>query len=459
MAAEFSNYYNVLNILCVDDNGKTIASNSLTVSAEYDGESVAITYNSSSVNGFVLSITPSVSVEVSVTISKTGYITRFLKMWTDDSTNASSANRIKVVLHTNDIAGELARIEEAKADIRTAITNKNGFDPGTDILQYGKEIYDDKRTGKFIVQWNNDYEMARVIEVSSDNTNWEEILESSDNYYDKIPSNTRYIKITGIGTTGKHNLYCGCYKVRSVPSGSVANLNYTTIVKYQDIATTSTDMGNLGEQIIVIPSAYTIDDIDIITFSFACLIKGTLIMLFDGTQKPIEDITFDDELLVWDFYNGKFTSAKPLFIKKAQVAREYNLCTFSNGTKVGFVGEGGDKGYHRIFNKERGAFTYTGNEKETPIGTTTFSLGKESFPSLTKQEIAQGEPTLYYNVITDKHYNLFANGILTSMHWNNRYDINTETMRYDLSNENISQDTIDKAINEMKNNIIWKSCK
>lgn len=132
MATEASNYYNVLNISCVDDNGKIIAVNSLTITAEYGGESVAVTYNSS-VAGYVLSITPSVSVEVSVVISKTGYITRSLKMWTDNSTHADSANETKVVLHTDDIAGELARIEEAKADIRTAITNK-GVDIDTSVL-------------------------------------------------------------------------------------------------------------------------------------------------------------------------------------------------------------------------------------------------------------------------------------------------------------------------------------
>lgn len=458
MATEASNYYNVLNISCVDDNGKTIAVNSLTITAEYGGESVAVTYNSS-VAGYVLSITPSASVEVSVVISKTGYITRSLKMRTDDSVNASSANETKVVLHTDDIAGELARIEEAKADIRTAITNKNGSDPGIDILQYGKEIYDDKRTGKFIAQFSNEVEKTSVIKVSSNNIDWEEIIPIGNYFYCNIPSDTRYIKITVVGMTGFTNFFCGCFHFYSDAATCANFIRYDTIVHYGNIAITTTDKGNLGEQTIVIPSAYTINDVNLIAASFACLVKGTLITLFDGTQKPIEDITFDDDLLVWDFYNGKFASAKPLFIKKAQVAHEYNLCTFSNGTKVGFVGEGGDKGYHRIFNRESGSFTYTGNEKETPIGTTAYSIFGESFPSLTKQEIVQGEPTLYYNVITDKHYNLFANGILTSMHWNNRYDINTETMRYKLSNENISQSTIDEEINEMETNIIWKHAK
>ena len=156
-----------------------------------------------------------------------------------------------------------------------------------------------------------------------------------------------------------------------------------------------------------------------------CLIEGTLITLADGTKKPIEQITYYDELLVWNFYEGKFDTAKPCWIKIPQVANEYNLCKFSNGAEVGFVGEGGNKGYHRIYNDEAKAFTHTGIA-ETPIGTTTFAEDM-SMPTLVEQEVVKKE-VKYYNIITDKHYNLFANGILTSCKLSNKYAI--ENMKY-----------------------------
>ena len=162
-----------------------------------------------------------------------------------------------------------------------------------------------------------------------------------------------------------------------------------------------------------------------ITISLACLIEGTQITLADGTTKAIEDITYDDELLVWNFYKGKFDIAKPTWIKVAEVAPRYNLVKFSNGAEVGFVGAGGEKGYHRIFNKEAGAFTHTGC-KDTPNGTTTFAQDK-TFPTVISQEVVEKE-VKFYNVITDKHYNLFANGILTSCKLSNKYRI--EDMRY-----------------------------
>lgn len=156
-----------------------------------------------------------------------------------------------------------------------------------------------------------------------------------------------------------------------------------------------------------------------------CLIEGTQITLADGTTKAIEDITYDDELLVWNFYAGRFDKAKPIWIKVAEVAPRYNLVKFSNGSEVGFVGAGGEKGYHRIFNKEAGAFTHTGC-KDTPNGTTTFAQD-ETFPTVVSQEVVEKE-VKFYNIITDKHYNIFANGILTSCRLSNKYRI--ENMRY-----------------------------
>lgn len=163
-----------------------------------------------------------------------------------------------------------------------------------------------------------------------------------------------------------------------------------------------------------------------ITVDPTCLIEGTQITLADGTTKAVEDITYDDELLVWNFYDGKFDRAKPTWIKVEEVASRYNLVKFSNGAEVGFVGAGGEKGYHRIFNKEAGAFTYTGNFKETPNGTTTFAEDC-TYPTVISQEIIEKE-VKFYNVITDKHYNLFANGILTSCKLSNKYRI--ENMKY-----------------------------
>lgn len=158
---------------------------------------------------------------------------------------------------------------------------------------------------------------------------------------------------------------------------------------------------------------------------YQCLVEGIPITLADRTTKPVEDITYDDDLLVWNFYEGKLDSAKPCWIMKPQTATKYNLCNFSNGSEVGFVGPGEDIGYHRIYNDETKTFTHTG-VPETPIGTHTFAEDG-SFPELVSQEVIQKD-VRFYNIGTTKHINLFANGILTSARISNKYAI--QDMKY-----------------------------
>ena len=47
-----------------------------------------------------------------------------------------------------------------------------------------------------------------------------------------------------------------------------------------------------------------------------CFIEGTLVRLADGTDKPVEDIVYDDELSVWNFDEGCLATAKPFWISK-----------------------------------------------------------------------------------------------------------------------------------------------
>jgi hypothetical protein len=145
-----------------------------------------------------------------------------------------------------------------------------------------------------------------------------------------------------------------------------------------------------------------------------CLAKGTMIHLSDMTQKPIEDITYADELLVWDFDEGCFAKANPLWIKKAETTDKYNLLTFSDGSTLKTIAQ------HRIFNKAAGAFTYPMTDA-TPIGTQTFNVTKEE-PTLVSKEVVH-ESVEYYNILTARHINAFANGILTSGRYNNIYPI------------------------------------
>jgi hypothetical protein len=149
-----------------------------------------------------------------------------------------------------------------------------------------------------------------------------------------------------------------------------------------------------------------------------CLVRGTMITMADMSRVAVENITYNDDILVWDFDLGEFASAKPIWIKKTQTAVVSCLLTFSDHSELRIVGESPKA--HRIFNKEAGKFTY-GSMPETPIGTTTFNDQGEEITLVSKEWIV-GEVE-FYNVMTDYHMNLFANSILTSMRYNNVYPI------------------------------------
>lgn len=222
-------------------------------------------------------------------------------------------------------------------------------------------------------------------------------------------------------------------KYKDGTSADVSAGTYQNVVSIEDVHYSANPLYDYGYDLKdangiskTIPYILTSDSTLNIS-STECLIEGTQITLANGSTKAIEDITYDDELLVWNFYAGRFDTAKPKWIKIAAITPRYCLAKFSNGAEVGLVGHVEPNGwvYHRIFNKEAGKFTWTGCA-DTPNGTMTFAQDG-TFPTVISQEVVE-KPVKYYNVITDKHYNLFANGILTSCRLSNKYRI--EDMRY-----------------------------
>jgi DhnA family fructose-bisphosphate aldolase class Ia len=151
-----------------------------------------------------------------------------------------------------------------------------------------------------------------------------------------------------------------------------------------------------------------------ITIYSECFIEGTPITLANHTYKNVEDITYDDNLLVWDFDKGEFSQAKPLWIMKQKQAIKYNHLVFSDNSELNTVEQ------HRIFNIEKGMFTYPMTE-DTPIGTHTLN-DKGEIVELVSKEIVEKEVN-YYNIITNYHINLFAGHILTSCRLSNIYPI------------------------------------
>lgn len=140
-----------------------------------------------------------------------------------------------------------------------------------------------------------------------------------------------------------------------------------------------------------------------------CFVENTLISTRDGTKK-VQDISYDDDILVWNFDEGKLDYAKPVFIKQEQTAGSYWHVTDEDGKTVNLVGSDGKS--HRLYNKRTHLFEYP-----------------QDIPECKCEEIH--ESVKYYNIVTAYHFNCFANGILTSKRYSNMLYPITNEMKYD----------------------------
>lgn len=151
-----------------------------------------------------------------------------------------------------------------------------------------------------------------------------------------------------------------------------------------------------------------------------CFVEGTLITLANGSVKPVENINYNDDILVWDFDNGVQSSAKPCWIAKPNVAPCYWEITLSDGTILKLVGANGKA--HRLFNS-RGKFVYP---QDFENGEQTVKQDG-STPYIVKCEKVYKE-VKYYNFATSHALNNYANGVLCGCRFSNVYPI--ENMKY-----------------------------
>lgn len=156
-----------------------------------------------------------------------------------------------------------------------------------------------------------------------------------------------------------------------------------------------------------------------VELSTMCLLRGTAISLANGASKPIEYVTYDDELLVWDFDAGRRSSARPFWIKRAERTDHYWVNTFASGRVVLTTGTVAG---HRFFDMETGRFEYNTRCVGHRIAT------QDGRDVLVSVEHVQG-PCEFYNLNTERHINCYANGVLASCRLNNLYPV--VDMRFD----------------------------
>lgn len=147
-----------------------------------------------------------------------------------------------------------------------------------------------------------------------------------------------------------------------------------------------------------------------------CFVEGTLITLADGTQKKVEDINYGDEVLCYDFNEGKQTTSPIEFVMKKMQSNFYYKVTLSDGTILKLVGANGKS--HRLYNATKQSFIYPQDFEEND-----YAL-KENGTLVTISSIEKIEKKVnFYNIASKDHINVYAEGVLTSNRLNNRFEI------------------------------------
>lgn len=215
--------------------------------------------------------------------------------------------------------------------------------------------------------------------------------------------------------SGEHELIMNGSSASTPPADcSVQRLSDVSAVRFHDFIYTEGFYKKINGVEQPFDTWISVSDGDAIAMfaDNSCIVSGALVTMANGTLKLIDNVTYGDLLRVWDFDNGRWAEARPIWVKRTETASSFWTDTFSDGRILKTVGPYG----HRLLNIEKGRWEYdtncVGKRVMTADGEATLLSCKKTF----------GEVE-FYNVITERHFNVVCNGVLTSSSRNNLYPI------------------------------------
>ena len=164
-----------------------------------------------------------------------------------------------------------------------------------------------------------------------------------------------------------------------------------------------------------------------------CIAEGTLITLADGRQVPVETLTGDEMLLVWNMYTGTFDSAPILCIDSDPIGHyEVIELSFSDGTTVEVISE------HGFWDVDLNKYVYLDGNAAEYIGHNFMKQDGNDMEAVTLLDVnISTEVTTAWSPVTYGHLCYYVNGML-SMPGGisglfNIFEGDSETMMYDTA--------------------------
>ena len=141
----------------------------------------------------------------------------------------------------------------------------------------------------------------------------------------------------------------------------------------------------------------------------ACLVEGTLITLADGTTKPVEEVTYQDELKVWDYSNGAAGTEYPAWIEKTRPGSYHQLTKFSDGSELKTYG------WHGVFDVDNNEFISVDDPTRFYPGVRIYKVQDDELVPVTVVSTERVEGIInIYHVVSRQYYNVIANDVLTT---------------------------------------------
>ena len=142
----------------------------------------------------------------------------------------------------------------------------------------------------------------------------------------------------------------------------------------------------------------------------SCFAADTLITLADGTRKRIDQLTFDDKLLAWDFFTGTYVEQSiSLLVDHGQGLYRVANLRFDDGTVLRLIGD------HGVFDYDLNRYVYISVENmQQYVGHRFVQQSHDGYKVLTLTDAFETEEyTSAWSVSTAVTSNAFAAGMLT----------------------------------------------
>ncbi|MDE7191887.1 MAG: S8 family serine peptidase [Clostridia bacterium] len=170
--------------------------------------------------------------------------------------------------------------------------------------------------------------------------------------------------------------------------------------------------------------------------STGCVADDSLITLSDGSQVAVQDLSGNEELLVWNMKTGAFDTAPILFIDK-EAQREYKVTNlyFSDGTSVKVIDE------HGFWDFDLNQYVFLRDDADKYIGHWFNKQTVDEYGNLTYTKVqltdvkVSTEITSAWSPVTYGHLCYYVNGMLSmpgvTTGLINIFEVDPQTMKID----------------------------